>query len=55
MKRGREGGVEGLKRKISTGAPSRLSEGQRAELAELLASDDAEAYGFRERYGPARG
>lgn len=47
MKRGREGGVEGSKRKISTGAPSRLSEGQRAELAELLASDDAEAYGFR--------
>jgi transposase len=46
MKRGHEGGVEGLKRRIATGAPPRLNEDQRERLAELLASD-AEAYGFR--------
>jgi transposase len=46
MKRGREGGVEGLKRRIATGAPPRLSEKQRAELPELLAKG-APAHGFR--------
>lgn len=46
MKRGREGGVEGLKRRIATGAPPRLDEDQRERLAELL-SFDAEAYSFR--------
>jgi transposase len=47
MKRGREGGVEGLKRRIATGAPPRLNEDQRERLAELLTSSDVEAYGFR--------
>ena len=46
MKRGREGGIEGLKRTIATGAPPRLSEKQRAELPELLAKG-APAHGFR--------
>jgi transposase len=46
MKRAREGGIEGLKRRISTGAPPRLSEKQRAELPELLAKG-APAHGFR--------
>ncbi len=46
MKRAREGGVEGLKRTIATGAPPRLSEKQRAELPELLAKG-APAHGFR--------
>lgn len=46
MKRGREGGIEGLKRRIATGAPPRLGKEQRERLAELLAYD-AEAYGFR--------
>jgi len=55
MKRGREGGVEGLKRRIATGAPPRLDEDQRERLAELL-SFDAEAYGFRGKVcGPAGG
>ncbi len=47
MKRGREGGVEGLKRRIATGAPPLLGEEQRERLVELLTHDDAEAYGFR--------
>lgn len=46
MKRGREGGIEGLKRRIATGAPPRLSEKQRAELPKLLAKG-APAHGFR--------
>lgn len=46
IKRGREGGIEGLKRRIATGAPPRLSEEQRAELPELLA-EGAPAHGFR--------
>ncbi len=46
MKRGREGGVEGLKRSIATGAPPRLSEEERARLPELLAQG-APAHGFR--------
>ncbi len=47
MKRGREGGIEGLKRRVASGAPPRLDEEQRERLAKLLAYDDAEAYGFR--------
>ena len=46
MKRGREGGVEGLRKRTSPGAPSRLTEKQRAQLRELLAQG-AEAHGFR--------
>lgn len=55
IKRGREGGIEGLKRKIATGAPSRLSEKQRAEVPELL-EKGASAHGFRgDVGGDARG
>ena len=46
MKRGREGGVEALKKRTSPGAPPRLSEEQRAQLKELLAQG-APAHGFR--------
>jgi len=46
MKRGREGGVEGLKRRIATGAPPRLSEKQQAKLPKLL-TPGAPAHGFR--------
>jgi transposase len=46
MKRAREEGAEGLKHNPPPGAPSRLSEDQRAKLAELLAQG-AEAHGFR--------
>lgn len=46
IKRGREGGVEGLKRRVASGAPPRLGEEQREMLVELLAYD-AQAYGFR--------
>jgi transposase len=46
MKRGREGGVESLKRRVATGASPRLREEQRAKLPELLARG-APAYGFR--------
>jgi transposase len=46
MKRGREGGIEGLKRRIAPGAVPRLSKEERARLAELLAYD-AQTYGFR--------
>jgi transposase len=47
MKRGQEeGGVEGLRRRVASGAPPRLSQGQRDELPELL-ERGAEAYGFR--------
>src|SRR5215204_5370127 len=46
MKRAREEGVEGLRHKPPPGAPSRLSEDQRAKLPELLARG-AEAHGFR--------
>ncbi len=48
MKRGREGGIEGLRRRIAPGAPPRLNEEQRERLAKLLAYD-VEAYGFRGR------
>ena len=48
MKRATEEGVEGLKHKPPPGATPRLSEKERAKLAELLAQhEDAEAYGFR--------
>jgi len=46
IKRGREDGIEGLKRRIATGAPPRLSQKQRAELPELL-ERGAPAHGFR--------
>jgi transposase len=46
MKRARQGGVEGLKRRIATGAPPRLSDEERARLPELLAQG-APAHGFR--------
>ena len=46
MKRLREEGVEGLRHKPPPGAPSRLSEQQRARLPELLAQG-AQAHGFR--------
>jgi transposase len=45
MKRAREQGVEGLRHKPPPGAPSRLSEDQRAKLPELLAQG-AQAHGF---------
>jgi transposase len=54
MKRAREEGVEGLRHKPPPGATPRLSEDERARLPELLARG-AEAHGFRERYGHARG
>src|SRR3982751_3635577 len=46
MKRGREGGVEALKRQPAPGATPRLSEEQRARLPELL-TRGAPARGFR--------
>lgn len=47
MKRAREeGGVEGLRKRTSPGAPPRLGEVQRLELKELL-SRGAPAHGFR--------
>jgi transposase len=46
IKRGREGGVEALRKRSSPGAPSRLSEEQRTQLKELLAQG-APAHGFR--------
>src|SRR5215204_3509345 len=46
MKRGREGGVQALKRRPAPGAQPRLSEEQRMKLPELL-ERGAEAHGFR--------
>jgi transposase len=46
LKRAREQGVESLRRRVGSGAPSRLSAAQRTRLPELLAQG-AEAYGFR--------
>src|SRR5215211_7456658 len=46
MKRGREGGVEGLRRRIAPGATPRLSQEECARLPELLARG-APAHGFR--------
>jgi transposase len=46
MKRAREQGAQALRDKPPPGAPSRLSDQQRARLPELLAQG-AEAHGFR--------
>ena len=46
MKRARESGTEGLRKRTPPGAPPRLSEQQRTRLPELLARG-AKAYGFR--------
>jgi len=46
MKRAREEGVQALRHKPPPGAPSRLSDQQRARLPELLAQG-AQAHGFR--------
>lgn len=46
IKRGREEGLEGLRRRIAPGAIPRLSTEQRASLPELLARG-APAHGFR--------
>src|SRR5215207_5976828 len=46
MKRAREQGAQALRHKPPPGAPSRLSDEQRARLPELLAQG-AEAHGFR--------
>src|SRR3712207_8179364 len=46
MKRGREGGVEALKKRTSPGAPPSLSEEQRAHLKGLL-DQGAPAHGSR--------
>jgi transposase len=45
VKRGRQGGVEALRKRNSTGAPPRLSAEQRARVPELLALG-APAHGF---------
>ncbi len=47
MKRATEEGAEGLKHKPPPGAAPRLSEKERAKLAELSAQHGAEACGFR--------
>jgi transposase len=55
MKRAREeGGVEGLRKRTSPGAPPRLSESQRVQLKELLAQG-ARPMDFGEMYGHVRG
>jgi transposase len=46
MKRGRQGGVQALKRQPAPGAPPRLSEEQRAEVPKLL-ERGVQAHGFR--------
>src|SRR3712207_2550662 len=46
MKRGREGGMEALRKRTSPGAPSRLSKEQRGQLKGLFAQG-ALAHGFR--------
>lgn len=55
IKRGREGGVEGLKRRVASGAPPRLGEEQREMLVELLAYDVRRLMAFGGRCGAARG
>jgi transposase len=47
MRRGRQGGIEGLRKRTPPGAPPRLSEEQRARLLPGLLARGAEAYGFR--------
>ena len=46
MKRVKEGGVEALRHKKPSGAPSRLTPSQKSKLPQLL-SKGAESYGFR--------
>lgn len=46
LKRGREAGVEGLRRSIAKGAEPRLAASERAKLPQLLALG-AEAFGYR--------
>src|SRR5215216_437804 len=46
MRRGREGGVEALKRRVAPGPTPKLTDEQREQLPLLLARG-AEAYGFR--------
>ncbi len=46
MRRAREGGVEGLKRRVAPGPTPKLTDEQRAKLPLLLAQG-AEAFGFR--------
>jgi transposase len=46
MRRGREGGVEALKRRIAPGPRPKLTDEQRAQVPVLLAQG-AEAFGFR--------
>src|SRR3954462_14539664 len=46
MRRGREGGVEALKRRIASGPTPKLTGEQRAQIPGLLAQG-AEAFGFR--------
>jgi transposase len=46
LKKAKEGGVEALRHKKPSGAPSRLTPSQKSELPELL-SKGAESYGFR--------
>jgi transposase len=55
IKRASEGGgVEGLRKRTSPGAPPRLSENQRVQLKELLAQG-ARPMDFGEMYGRVRG
>ena len=46
MRRGREGGVDALKRRIAPGPTPKLTDEQRAQVPVLLAQG-AEAFGFR--------
>ncbi len=46
LKKAEEGGVETLRHRKRSGAPSRLTPGQKSEIPELL-SKGAESYGFR--------
>jgi transposase len=55
MKRGREGGVQALKRQPAPGAPPRLSEEQRAEVPKLLERAEPRCTAFGEMFGRARG
>jgi transposase len=55
MKRAREQGAHALRHKAPPGAPSRLSDEQRARLPELLAQEEPRHTVLGESYGPARG
>src|SRR3954453_19653548 len=46
MRRGREGGVEALERRVAPGPTPKLTAEQRAQVPELLGRG-AEAFGFR--------